>query len=182
MTAASLPASSASATAIELGKTLSGTRQGPSLYWEGGKRASSLGGEGILLRKDPRPSGEEEAYERRNLPLPGGRSIREKARDVSRESKWPGTWRAYPVRGSPVFARECAWRTRGGSPLPWTCRRHHYRGRRGNDRQDRLVESHRRSAPSGVKDSMVHSPVGLHHRPKSRDICHACNLAIVVSP
>jgi hypothetical protein len=33
-----------------------------------------------------------------------------------------------------------------------------------------------------VKDNMVHSPAGLRHCPKPRDICHACNLATVVFP
>jgi hypothetical protein len=143
--AASLPASAASATTFQLVKALPSTRQGPFLQWEGGKKAYPLGGEGSLHRKDPHPSWDEEAYERRNLPLLGRRSVREKARDVSRESKRPGTWRSISRRGISCLPRERAWRMRGGSPLPQTCRSHHYRGRRGIDRQDRLVESHRRS-------------------------------------
>jgi hypothetical protein len=52
----------------------------------------------------------------------------------------------------------------------------------GNDGQDRLVVSHQCSAPDGLKDSMLHSPAGLRHLPRLRDICLACSSAIVVSP
>jgi hypothetical protein len=83
MPTASLLASSASATASLLGKALAGTRQGPSLRWEGSKKASLLGEEGSVLKKDLLPDREEKAYERRLLPLPGGRSVQEKARDIS---------------------------------------------------------------------------------------------------
>jgi hypothetical protein len=61
-----------------------------------------LGGEGGMLKKDSLPGGEKKAYERRLLPLPGGRSLREKARDVSRESKMLATWQANLVGRSPV--------------------------------------------------------------------------------
>jgi hypothetical protein len=98
MPAASLSASSASVSASLLGKALPGTGQGPSLKCEGGKKASPLGREGSMLKKDSRFSGEKKAYERRLLPLPGGRGIREKARDVSRESKLLGTWQVYLAR------------------------------------------------------------------------------------
>jgi hypothetical protein len=50
---------------------------------------------------------------------------------------------------------------RGGNPLPRASRWHHYRGRHGNDRRDRLVTSHRSSMQASVKDSMVSSPAGL---------------------
>jgi hypothetical protein len=132
--AASIPASSVSTIALLLSKALLGTRQGPSLKWKGGKKASPLGGEGSMLKKDPHPSWKEKAYDRRHVPLSGGRSIREKARHVSRESKMSGTWQAYLSGRSHVSSQEHAWRMRGSSPLPQTCRRHHYRGRRSNDR------------------------------------------------
>jgi hypothetical protein len=106
MPTASLLASSASATTSLLCKALSGTRQGPSLRWEGSKKASLLGGEGSVLKKDLLPAREEKAYERRLLPLPGGRSVQEKARDISRESKLRGTCHAYSAGRSPVSSRE----------------------------------------------------------------------------
>jgi hypothetical protein len=180
--AASLPASAASATMFQLIKALPSTRQGPSLQWEGGKKASPLGGEGSLHRKDPRPSWDEEAYKRRNLPLLGGRSVREKARDVSRESKRPGTWQKRIPSGDllspPGTCMEDARRKSTTADL----QKDHYHDRRGNDRQGRLVESHWCSVLGGVKDNTVRSPAGLCYCPKSRDICHACNLASVVSP
>jgi hypothetical protein len=43
--------------ASPLGKALPGTRQGPYLKCEGRKKASPLGGEGSVLKKDPLPSG-----------------------------------------------------------------------------------------------------------------------------
>jgi hypothetical protein len=135
-----------------------------------------------MLKKDPHLSGDEKAYKRRHLPLPGGRSVWEKARDVSRESKRPGTWRAYPVGRSLVSSRERSWRMRGSSLLPRTCKRHHYRDRSGNDGKNRLVMSHRRSMLDGLKDSTEHSPARLCHRPRPRDICVTCSLATVVSP
>jgi hypothetical protein len=148
---------------------VAGAKQGPSLQWEGKKkRLSPLQG-GKLTSECISPSWEKE-------------SVREKARDLSRRTSPLATWRADPTGRSPVTPREHAWRARGGSPLRRTCRRHHYRGRHGNDGQDRLVESHRCSMPGGVKDNSVPSPAGLRHRPKSCDIYHACNLATMVSP
>jgi hypothetical protein len=84
------------------------------------------------------------------------------------------TWQTYPIGRSPVSSQKCAWRTRGGSPLPWNCRRHHYRGKSGNDGQDRLVLSHRCSVPDGLKDNTERSPVGLCHRPRPRDKALYC--------
>jgi hypothetical protein len=55
-----------------------------------------------MLKKDSLPGGEKKAYERRLLPLPGGRNMREKARDISQESKMSGTWQENPIGRSLV--------------------------------------------------------------------------------
>jgi hypothetical protein len=54
-----------------------------------------------------------------------------------------------------VTPRRRAWETRSGSPLRRACRRHHCRARGGNDGLDRLVKSHRCSAPGGAKGQLV---------------------------
>jgi hypothetical protein len=71
---------------------------------------------------------------------------------------------------------------RGISPLRRACRRHHYRARGGNDGLDRLVKSHGATRQMERKDNSEPSPAGLRHHTESCDICHACGLAIVVSP
>jgi hypothetical protein len=132
-------------------------------------RNPSLAGKRRLTREGISPSREKEACKRRLGIAP-------------EKSRMPCTWQPNPMKRSLVSPRAHAWRTRGGSPLPRTCRRHHYCGTRGNDGQDRLVEFHQRSASDGVKYSMVYSPVGLRNHPKLCDICRACNLATVGSP
>jgi hypothetical protein len=167
MMPAAIPLAS-SAQDIQPDKALPSTRQGPSLCWEGRREGLSPLRGGMLASEDISPIREKVAYERR---------LR-----TSQKTRPPGTWRANPTGISPITPRECAWRTRDGSPLRRTCRRHHYHGRCGNDGQYRLVESHRCSTPGGVKDNSGPSPIGLCHRPKSCDIYHACNLTTVVSP
>jgi hypothetical protein len=63
---------SALAIAFWLGKALPGTRQGPSIQREGGRKASPLGGEGSLLRKDPRHSGTRRLTEEGTSPCQEG--------------------------------------------------------------------------------------------------------------
>jgi hypothetical protein len=133
-----------------------------------GEKTSPPCGQGIFAREDISPSRENVAYKRSLGTYPEGQT----SRHVASESH----------EDLPYHPQEIAWRTRAGSPLRRTCRRHHYRSRHSNDKQDQLVEYHRRSTPGRVKDSSRPSPVGLRHRPKSSDICHACNLATVVSP
>jgi hypothetical protein len=122
------------------GKALPGATQGPSLKREGRDKASCR--ERSVHKKDPIPSGGRESLQGKASPLAGRkRRTREglghvpKVKDamhVARES-----------RGEiPCLPQERAWRTRDGSPLRQTCRRHHYHSRRGNDGQDQLVESH----------------------------------------
>jgi hypothetical protein len=159
MVAASPPASSIQDG--QPGKALPSTRQGRR------EDVSPLRA-GKLAREDISPSQENVAYERSLGTYPEGQT----SRHVVSESH----------EDLPYHPQEIAWRTRAGSPLQRTCRRHHYRGRHSNDEQDQLIEYHRRSTPGRVKDSSRPSPVGLRHRPKSSDICHACNLATVVSP
>jgi hypothetical protein len=103
----------------------------------------------------------------------GRRGVREKAPPLTRRKEWtrrlgilcrmsrkPAMWQAYPAGRSSVPSREHAWTMRGGNPLPRASRWHHYRGRHGNDRRDRLVTSHRSSMQASMKGSMVSSPVG----------------------
>jgi hypothetical protein len=51
-----------------------------------------LAGREDCSRRIPSLVGGGEAYKRRLLPLPGGRSVWEKAQDIFRESMTPGTW------------------------------------------------------------------------------------------
>jgi hypothetical protein len=53
-----------------------------------------------------------------------------------------------------VIPRRRTWKTRGGSPLRLACIRRHYHARGGNDGLDRLVKSHRFSAPDGAKGQL----------------------------
>jgi hypothetical protein len=152
------------------GRELPGTSQGPSLCWEGRREGLSPLQGGKLVREDISPSWEKVAYERRFGTCPKDKT----SRHVVSESH-----KDLPVTPT---ARDHAWRMRNGSPLRRTCRRQHYRDKCGNDGQDRLVESHRCSAPGGVKYCSEPSPAGLRHHPKLSDICHTCNLATVVPP
>jgi hypothetical protein len=140
----------------------------PFIGKEGKKASPPFAGREAYKRRHL-PSWEKDAYKRRLGTCPERQDLQARGERIPRGD----------LLSSP---REHAWRTRGGSPLRRTYIRHHYHDRCGNDGQDRLVESHCCSALDGVKDSSVPTPVGLCHCPKSRDICHTCNLATVVSP
>jgi hypothetical protein len=91
----------------------------------------------------------------------------------------------YPMGRSFVSPRERAWRMRGGNPLRWASKRHHYTDRHNKCRGDRPIMSHRRGAQAGMIDSAARSLgclAGLFHHPKPCDICLACALATVESP
>jgi hypothetical protein len=125
-----LPASSTSG-ASSPDKALPGIGQGPSLKWEGSKKApppcwggkcakegsSPRQGEGKCMREDSSPCREER--------------VNKKARDRSRKSRTPCVWRVYPVGRSSVPSREHAWRMWRGNPLPWASIQHHNCNRRG---------------------------------------------------
>jgi hypothetical protein len=55
-----------------------------------------------LHRKDPRPSWDEETYERRNLPLPGGEAYGRRLGTSPESQSGLARGEAYPVRESPV--------------------------------------------------------------------------------
>jgi hypothetical protein len=96
MPAASPPASFVSA--VQPDNVLPGTRQGPSLRWEGWKeglspfarreacsrRITSLAGKGKLTRKGISPSREREAYERRLRTCPKGQGRQAHGRWIPR--------------------------------------------------------------------------------------------------
>jgi hypothetical protein len=133
--------------------------------------------------KDPIPRGGRESLQEKASPLAGrqkrtieGSGPVSKVKDVMHvASESCGEIPCLPPPGT------CMENTRRKSTVT-DLQKASFRGKRGNDGQNRLVESHQCSTPDGVKDSLMHSHIGLRHRPKSCDICHACNLATVVSP
>jgi hypothetical protein len=121
------------------GKVLPGLGRCRSPLWgEGREDLTPLRG-GKLAREGFSPTRERLAYQRRLVAL--DRALERVARGSCQDSR--------------VTPRRRAWETRGGSPLRRACRRHHYRARGGNDGLDRLVKSHRCSAPGGAKGQLV---------------------------
>jgi hypothetical protein len=116
-----------------LGKALSGIRRGlPPLLGRRRRRPLPPSGEGCLQEKVS-------PLDRRNW------RMREGSGPVPKD-KTSGRMAGGSCQDLRVTPRERAWGMRGGSPLRWTCRRHHYHIERGNDGLDWLVKSHRCSA------------------------------------
>jgi hypothetical protein len=148
-----------------------------------------------VLEKDPIPSGGRRLTKEGSFHGRREESIREKAPPfvgrkegtrrlgIAPESQGcQARGRAYATGRSPISSQEHTWRMHGSNLLLRTCRRHHYRGRRSNDGQDRLVVSHQCSMQDSLKDNSVHSPAGLLHLPRPHDTCLAYRPTTVLSP
>jgi hypothetical protein len=108
------------------------------LWGEGREDLTPLRG-GKLAREGFSPTRERMAYQRRLVTL--DRALEHVARGSCQDPR--------------VTPQRSAWEMHGRSPLRRACIRHHYRARGGNDGLDRLVKSHRRSAPGGAKGQLV---------------------------